>query len=312
MNDPQFTAADDRFHFESMSDRWWETETCWFSFFDPDRRLGGWMYTMVRPNIGTVSGGTWIWDGSGYLPWEVRYSANYATLRLPRDQDLTDIQLPTGVYIKALEPLTTYEFGHRDEPHLVADLRFEASIPPQALRSVGSAFGHATHFDQLGRVTGRLVLDGEPIEIDCYSMRDRTWGPRPEHRPRHTAYVTGATGPDHGFLGVTDSSNPADPITHGFYLRDGESSPIASGNRSVRRHAELGWVTEIEVRGKDALGREFHAVGRDLSHIIINRHSMIDSNSLIEWELDGVRGWGEDQDLWPMLAWSRQRRKGWA
>ena len=58
---PVFTAADDGFHFDVMSDRWWETETSWFSFHHPERRLGGWLYTMVRPNIGTVAGGAWAW-----------------------------------------------------------------------------------------------------------------------------------------------------------------------------------------------------------------------------------------------------------
>ena len=51
-----------RFHFDVMSDRWWETETAWFSFHHPERRLGGWFYSMFRPNIGTVAGGAWVWD----------------------------------------------------------------------------------------------------------------------------------------------------------------------------------------------------------------------------------------------------------
>ena len=59
---PVFTAADDAFHFDVMSDRWWETETSWFSFHHAERRLGGWFYSMIRPNIGTVAGGAWVWD----------------------------------------------------------------------------------------------------------------------------------------------------------------------------------------------------------------------------------------------------------
>ena len=50
---PVFTAADDGFHFAGMGDRWWMTETSWFSFCHPERKLGGWLYTMARPNIGT-------------------------------------------------------------------------------------------------------------------------------------------------------------------------------------------------------------------------------------------------------------------
>ena len=37
----EFTARDDGFHFDRMSERWWETETAWFSFSVPERRLGG-------------------------------------------------------------------------------------------------------------------------------------------------------------------------------------------------------------------------------------------------------------------------------
>ena len=106
-----FSARDDRFHFEVMSDRWWETETAWFAFCCPERKLGGWLYSMFRPNIGTVAGGAWIWDDSAHLPWEVPYSVNYTALRIPRDQDLDDIALPTGVTIKALEPLKRYRLG---------------------------------------------------------------------------------------------------------------------------------------------------------------------------------------------------------
>ena len=43
-----FTERDDRFHFEAMAGDWWATETAWFSFSHPERRLGGWLYTMVR------------------------------------------------------------------------------------------------------------------------------------------------------------------------------------------------------------------------------------------------------------------------
>jgi hypothetical protein len=104
-----------------MSDRWWETETAWFAFCAPERKLGGWLYSMARPNIGTIAGGCWIWDDTASVPWEVPYSANYTALRLPRDQDLTDIALPTGVSIKALAPLTRYKLGFADEDRLTVN-----------------------------------------------------------------------------------------------------------------------------------------------------------------------------------------------
>jgi hypothetical protein len=186
-----------------MSDRWWETETVWFSFSEPSRSLGGWLYVLIRPNIGTVAGGAWVWDASAVLPWEVPYSANYSALRLPDGLDLADAELPTGVRIRAVEPLQRYAIGYHDEGRLTADLDFEAVMPPFPLTSTDSPFGHLSHFDQFGRVTGRLNLHDEEILIDCLAMRDRSWGPRPEHRPRRGTYVTGIASPSHGFLALT-------------------------------------------------------------------------------------------------------------
>ena len=45
-------------------------------------------------------------------------------------------------------------------------------------------FLKGAHFDQAGHVTGTMVLQGEEIPIDCYSVRDRSWGPRPMGRPK--------------------------------------------------------------------------------------------------------------------------------
>ncbi len=310
---PAFTAADDAFHFDQLSERWWETETAWFSFHVPERRLGGWFYSMFRPNIGTVAGGAWVWDDTADLPWEVLYCTNFTALPLPPVADLRDVVLPTGVGIKVVEPTRSYELTHDDAERYVARLRFDAVMDPEPLTSVGSTFGSAHHFDQLGRVHGHVVLHGERIEVDCVGMRDRTWGPRPEHRPRQAAYVTGAAGADHGFLAVTNGSAALDPVAYGFLRRDGETCALVSGQRRVERDAERGLVTAIELDAVDRDGREWHAVGRPVSRIIINRHSFIDSNSLIRWELDGQPGWGEDQDMWPIhdyAAAARARRIG--
>ena len=205
---PTFKARDDAFHFDVMSDRWWETETAWFSFHHPERRLGGWFYSMFRPNIGTVAGGAWVWDDTAQLPWDVLYSTNYSALQLPPDADLRDVALPTGVRMKVVEPTMVYDLGYEDGDRLRAELRFEGVMPPQPLTAVGSTFGSAHHFDQFGRVTGELVVNGERLDIDCLGMRDRTWGPRPEHRPRQAAYVTGAASAEHCVPGRDQHRGP--------------------------------------------------------------------------------------------------------
>src|SRR6202044_2157283 len=42
---PVLTEADDGWH--DFSPHWWETETNWWSFNVPERKLGGWLYTQA-------------------------------------------------------------------------------------------------------------------------------------------------------------------------------------------------------------------------------------------------------------------------
>lgn len=311
MPDAVFTARDDHFHFDEMGNDWWATETAWFSFHHPERRLGGWFYTMVRPNIGTIAGGAWIWDHRAHLPWEVPYTANFSALQLPPKTDLADCRLPNGVSIRVLEPCMRYAVGYDDGARLQAKLIFAGVMPPEPLTAVGSTFGNAQHFDQFGQVTGEIILHGEKIAINCIGMRDRTWGRRPEDRPAYAAYVTGAADAAHGFLAVSGNGNPdADPITYGFLRRDGRTAGLAAGERIVERDATQGWVTRIRIMARDNEGRELAAVGVPVSRTILNRHSFIDVNSLIRWDIDGAIAWGEDQDMWPVHRWSAGRRNG--
>ena len=309
-DDPVFEPVDDKFHFGQASDAWWETETCWFSFHHAERRLGGWLYTMARPNIGTIAGGIWVWDDTASLPWEVPYSANYSALEIPADQDLDDIVLPTGVSISVIEPTMSYRLGFEDPDRLSVDLRFEGSMAPRPLTAGGSTFGKARHFDQIGRVSGQISVAGESIDIDCWAMRDRTWGPRPENRPRQAAYVTAAKDGENGFLAVTNAKT-GDRVAYGFLRQDGRTVSLVDGTRTVaERDPEHGWVTELRLEVIDAEGRQLEAVGEPVSRIIINRHTFIDINSLVRWSVGGDSWWGEDQDMWPMHTWSKARRTG--
>ncbi|MEY2570348.1 MAG: hypothetical protein QOE63_698, partial [Acidimicrobiaceae bacterium] len=100
---PELTAADDCLH--PASDHWWETETAWFSFNVPERKLGCWFYNQILATQGVCNGGVWVWDDSdaGAL-YEVRQEGlalpNIATI------DLRDVELPNGNHIEVLEPLT--------------------------------------------------------------------------------------------------------------------------------------------------------------------------------------------------------------
>ena len=76
----------------------------------------------------------------------------------------------------------------------------------------------------------------------------------------------------------------------------------------MERDPLQGWITRIELEGQDAEGRPLRAVGEPVSRIIINRHTFIDINSLIRWDLEGIEAWGEDQDMWPTHTFADRQR----
>ena len=223
---------------------------------------------MARHNIGTIAGGAWVWDDTAHLPWEALYSSNLTALRLPPELDLRDATLPNGVSIRVETPTMAYRLGYDDPGRFSADLRFDAVLPPRPLTAGGSTFGHSAHFDQIGRITGTVQLHGEDIDIDCWSMRDRTWGRRPEDRPRQAAYVTGAGEGGSGFLAVTNTRDGHDRVAYGFVQRGDAQVGLVDGERRVRRSAD-GWIADIRIDAVDAAGERFAVVGTPLSRIII-------------------------------------------
>jgi hypothetical protein len=324
-----FAAVDDDFHDEELTDRWWETETMWFSWNIPERRLGGWTYCQARPNANICSGGAWVWDDSAAYPWELLYKAEYSGLQLPprSERDMRDFEWPNGVQARVLEPLRRYAVTYSDPGALEVDLEFEAIMEPNPHPDGVMPFMKGTHFDQAGHMTGTMVLRGEGFAIDCYSVRDRSWGPRPLGRPRRrpadgatagTGKGTGgesfggvgysfcAAGPGEAWLIYAMPGPVAEPVSCGFLLRSGEYGHILAGERRVVFDAKTGWPLTYEIAAVDEFGRLLSVRGDALS-----RHWRgHGGDSLVHWTWDGgVEGWGEDQTYVSREQWEKNRSR---
>ena len=59
---------DDRFHPPTSDSPYW-TETCWFTFAVPQRRLSGQIYPFFQPNLGVCSAGVYLWDEPPLKPY---------------------------------------------------------------------------------------------------------------------------------------------------------------------------------------------------------------------------------------------------
>jgi hypothetical protein len=296
---------DDELHAPTSADPTW-TETCWFTFTVPERRLSGQLYPFFRPNQGVAAGGAYFWDDHGDQVSTCVYAKNFWHLPLPRSTRLSDLSLPNGIRYRCLEPLTRYELRYDDpdggdEIHVA--LRFVAVTPPHYLG--------ASHLDQPGRFEGTLVLHGEEIRVDCYGFRDRSWGPRSQFGPGlsgtqagHGGYSYATASERDAFHTITMDFGAGLVSIHGYLLRDGVWAKLASGRREVlEREKATGYPSRVRVEGRDELGRELVAEGRCLNRLGLHLNpNLFTVNCLTEWRFGGITAFGEDHDNWSAPA----------
>ena len=146
------------------------------------------------------------------------------------------------------------------------------SRSPRSRRRTTSA---QSHLDQPGRYTGTHRARGRAIAVDSFGFRDRSWGPRSQfgqaltRRARaHTAAT--ATPPRRSATPSTPSrwtSGNGCRSIHGYLLRDGEWSKLATAARGGRARPPTAIPTRVAIDGVDELGRELHAEGRCLNRL---------------------------------------------
>jgi hypothetical protein len=323
---------DDEFHPPTSEDPFW-TETCWFTFTVPERRLSGQFYPFFRPNQGVVSAAAYFWDPTSTTTADARHARHFWHLPIP-DQPLSDISLANGISYRCVEPLQRYELTYRDpdagpgpagyptdgspgeqagpgpedrDPasRISAELTFTAIAPPNYLGG--------SHLDQPGRYEGTIVLDGETIPVDSFGFRDRSWGSRSQFGPgiHGTSSASGgysyATASDrHAFHAITmdvgtDGAFGTEGLAiHGYLLRDGTWSKVTSGTRRVlERHPRTSYPSAVALDLTDESGRELHAEGRCLNGLgLFLNPNLYTVNCLTEWTFDGITAFGEDHDNW--------------
>lgn len=300
---------DDGFHPPDCDDPFW-TETCWFTFAVPERRLSGQLYPFLRPSQRVTSSGCFLWDDTGHQLWDCLYAKNLWHVPLPESSDLADLELASGLAHRCVEPLRRYRLRYLDpdEGAVEIDLEFEAVAPPNRLGE--------SHLDQPGRYRGTIRLHGEEIAVDGYGFRDRSWGVRSQigatlansGAPRG-GYSYATESPENAFHAITMAFQPDACIPiHGYLLRDGEYAKLVPGRggREVLERATGDAPTRVRLAGEDERGRTFEAEGRCVNKLGLHLNpNLFTWNCLTEWTWDGGRGWGEDHDNWSAPAATR-------
>lgn len=337
--DTPFQPEDDTYH--DLSDNPLDLETNWWSINIPERRIGIWVHAAYYPNGDKVRWRVFAWDDRAADPVRLLHYRNVETA-MPGRPDMRDITYPAGGYsLKMLTPLMDYAVGYSD-PATGFGLEFEfrAVHPPHRFTPGEAPALHNPHLDQLGRFTGTLRLQHETIPIDCWSVRDRTWGPREgahasaqnyagkpsrilhpggprwrqierERGRGRIQYIFGHSDDRTGFLSFVrpqdgDGSGRS-PLNMGWLLKDGRFGRLDKTRSWMRnwRDARTGWSQHMEVMLVDEDGRSMEAEGLAISHMCEHGNG---SNALMRWSFDGMTGWGEDQDGWKNDHFGRMLR----
>jgi hypothetical protein len=321
------TTADDFFHEKSDDPRW--TETGWFGFYVPEREISGWLYMLHRRNMHHTLAGVCVVDPSGELPWDCLFHDWHDTLPLAPDADMFNYTADSSLTVSIEEPLGRYRFAY-DASGLQLDLIWTAQGQPVETGLPGGmqdwAKGEAEtgHFEQRGQMTGRITLDslgGETLAIDCWSIRDRSWGVRhiTPSTPRGTNPF--AAGQDVSFFvaGTSPLALADDPledtveqVNSGHFDIDGEGAPLVEGTYRCVERGDDGRPLRCVVEAKDALGRDLRAEACAFNFLAWNGypHSFVWWSGA-RWQVNGRAALGDMIEWYPaQLArrWIRDKR----
>lgn len=284
------------------------TETQYFGFSIPEERIHAIGYLWHHPNLKTLSGGIFVWRGikpnNVYSELsDVRTFMSDAALK----GDLHEYRMDNGYGVKVVEPLKRHHLTYSDPSrNNHVDLHYAAVMQPVM-------FGDGKHFEQPVKVTGELILRGTRYEVDCYSVRDRSWGrARPEDNIPMPPYswLTGVFGPDFAFnCGVFDQAggNPdlkppfvlplEKTLAGGWVNRAGRLGRIVKVTKRVVRAPITHLPMQLDFVVVDEFDRSMEIRGTLLAancwQVWSNIHFVI---CLMRWECEGLVAYGDCQE----------------
>ena len=283
-------------------------ESVWFSFSIPQRRMHGFIQYYFRPNMNLLNGGPALWDNTGTQVWNCRYY-NWSNLQaLPPAAQKFNLQADNSLAVQVLEPLSRYAIQY-DNDDFKLDLQWQALGPIHQLRSKdpGQRSTQKFHMEQPGTMRGTLELDGKQFEIDCYSMRDTSYGPRVYSASSTGGYFWGIA-ENSAFHAIAKGETSDQEVIGGFLWRDGKLASLVSGQRLVEQYSQYG-PKRVRFEATDELGRDINASGELDDGLIFTGYT--DRTvvwSLTQWDWDGITHWGDNQEFCSSLRFRRIAR----
>jgi hypothetical protein len=293
------------------------SESYYFNAYDTVVDAGFFSRIGIRPNEGTIDASLSVWLPSG----------DVAHLRAERPQgEMIDSHLEVGpITYECITPMREWRLRgvgsalvqalgpHAPAPHgehatcdLEVDVTFHAFTPPigvdgqgrekhGASRLVSASVGKG-HFEQAGRWTGSIAVDGVVHHlVDARGNRDKSWGPRQWGGPKMWRWFSINIGDAVAFGGIRIDTEVGN-LHRGWVWRDGVATSVKEWQ--VRTELAEDDLTQrvVHLTVLDKAGRS-HALRGDLLRVApLSRRAdaggTLVNEGLTRWTYEGRAGTG--------------------
>lgn len=285
------------------------TETQYFGFCIPAQRIHAYAYLWHHPNLHVVSGGLFAWRGHKRTVThsELCDYRNYMSDKVLKG-DLHKYRLENSYSIEVVEPLKRHHMSYADPKRQNSvELDYEAVAPPVM-------FGNGLHFEQPMRVRGELVLRGERHVVDCFTLRDRSWGkPRPEDNMAlpSVSWMQGVFNENFSFscnamdqagsspelVGTALAQPEHETLMGGWIYRHGKVGRLVAAKKRIVRLAQDRMPYAVELALKDEHDRTILVHGQSIASTTWMPWSNIFMPIvLMRWECEGLIAHGDLQE----------------
>jgi hypothetical protein len=279
------------------------SESYYFNAYDPPTDSGFFTRIGIRPNEGTIDVGLSIWLPGGEL-------AEYRHQVACREMHSAPFEVG-GVRYELVEPMQRWRLaaqvtasarrchpssGERRPVGIALDVTFDGLSPAVgsdgrgAHRPESGASGAAAtttgkgHFEQAGRWTGTLVVEGATSEwSNARGNRDRSWGPRRWAGPPMWRWFSINIGEDLHFGGIKLGTDAGD-LHRGWVSEHGRVTSIRHWELTTELAEDQLTQRVMHLQATDKLERTYDLTGRVLRVADIGRAGgTVINEGLVEW-----------------------------
>jgi len=256
-------------------------ESMYFNFFDPRRRVGGFVRLGNRANEGRAEMTVALFLEAG----RVLFAFKRAAIEHNEAFDAGGLRFEVIEPTEKLRSLYEGSVLDLEDPRAMSDPRRAfVSSPKRRVRldlvhsAAGPMYGGSrsreeegrkaedqfakAHYEQHMAVRGTLEIDGETLEIDGYGLRDHSWGPRHWQAIESYEWLTLNFGPDLGAMVSIIRRDADSERVGGVLLREGKLEKIEKArieaeyednglyHKALVAHLETSGGEQLEVRGE--------------------------------------------------------------